>query len=136
MRPRGPSRTSSQPSVRQAAQTRRRGKKCSPQDGQRLPSRRGGSDGSSGMVKYPSSIGMRARVRSSQYPPATPGGGHMGQVGDASNFYIDRAVEGIDTRGRPTQFALAAHLGAVSRRQPASGPPPAAATATSGDPAT
>jgi 3-hydroxyisobutyrate dehydrogenase-like beta-hydroxyacid dehydrogenase len=25
----------------------------------------------------------------------------------ASNFYIDRAVDGIDTRGRPTQFALA-----------------------------
>jgi 3-hydroxyisobutyrate dehydrogenase-like beta-hydroxyacid dehydrogenase len=29
------------------------------------------------------------------------------RTGGASNFFIDRAVEGIDTRGRPPQFALA-----------------------------
>jgi len=29
------------------------------------------------------------------------------RTGGASNFYIDRAVEGIDQRGRPPQFALA-----------------------------
>jgi 3-hydroxyisobutyrate dehydrogenase-like beta-hydroxyacid dehydrogenase len=29
------------------------------------------------------------------------------RTGGASNFFIDRAVEGIDTRGRPTQFSLA-----------------------------
>lgn len=29
------------------------------------------------------------------------------RTGGASNFFIDRAVEGITTRGRPTQFALA-----------------------------
>jgi 3-hydroxyisobutyrate dehydrogenase-like beta-hydroxyacid dehydrogenase len=29
------------------------------------------------------------------------------RTGGASNFFIDRAVQGIDTRGRPTQFALA-----------------------------
>jgi 3-hydroxyisobutyrate dehydrogenase-like beta-hydroxyacid dehydrogenase len=29
------------------------------------------------------------------------------RTGGASNFFIDRAVEGLDVRGRPTQFALA-----------------------------
>jgi 3-hydroxyisobutyrate dehydrogenase-like beta-hydroxyacid dehydrogenase len=29
------------------------------------------------------------------------------RTGGASNFYIDRAVEGINTRGRPPQFSLA-----------------------------
>jgi 3-hydroxyisobutyrate dehydrogenase-like beta-hydroxyacid dehydrogenase len=29
------------------------------------------------------------------------------RTGGASNFYIDRAVDGIDNRGRPPQFALA-----------------------------
>jgi 3-hydroxyisobutyrate dehydrogenase-like beta-hydroxyacid dehydrogenase len=29
------------------------------------------------------------------------------RTGGASNFFVDRAVEGLDTRGRPTQFALA-----------------------------
>jgi 3-hydroxyisobutyrate dehydrogenase-like beta-hydroxyacid dehydrogenase len=29
------------------------------------------------------------------------------RTGGASNFFIDRAVQGIDTRGRPTQFSLA-----------------------------
>jgi 3-hydroxyisobutyrate dehydrogenase-like beta-hydroxyacid dehydrogenase len=29
------------------------------------------------------------------------------RTGGASNFFIDRAVEGLDERGRPTQFALA-----------------------------
>jgi 3-hydroxyisobutyrate dehydrogenase-like beta-hydroxyacid dehydrogenase len=29
------------------------------------------------------------------------------RTGGASNFFIDRAVEGIDVRGKPTQFALA-----------------------------
>lgn len=29
------------------------------------------------------------------------------RTGGASNFFIDRAVEGIDTRNRPTQFSLA-----------------------------
>jgi 3-hydroxyisobutyrate dehydrogenase-like beta-hydroxyacid dehydrogenase len=29
------------------------------------------------------------------------------RTGGASNFFIDRVVEGIDTRGRPPQFALA-----------------------------
>jgi 3-hydroxyisobutyrate dehydrogenase-like beta-hydroxyacid dehydrogenase len=29
------------------------------------------------------------------------------RTGGASNFFIDRAVEGIGTRGRPTQFSLA-----------------------------
>src|SRR5207244_9885319 len=37
----------------------RRGKKCSPQSAQREPSSRGGSDGSSGTVKYPALIGTR-----------------------------------------------------------------------------
>ena len=29
------------------------------------------------------------------------------RTGGASNFFIDRAVEGLDVRGKPTQFALA-----------------------------
>jgi 3-hydroxyisobutyrate dehydrogenase-like beta-hydroxyacid dehydrogenase len=29
------------------------------------------------------------------------------RTGGASNFFVDRAVEGIGERGRPTQFALA-----------------------------
>jgi 3-hydroxyisobutyrate dehydrogenase len=29
------------------------------------------------------------------------------RTGGASNFFIDRAVDGLDVRGRPTQFALA-----------------------------
>ncbi len=52
--------TSSVPSCRHFAHTIRRGKNTSPQFGHLLPSSTGGASGSSGMRKYPSSIGTRA----------------------------------------------------------------------------
>ena len=52
--------TSSVPSCRHFAHTIRRGKNTSPQFGHLLPSNTGGASGSSGIRKYPSSIGTRA----------------------------------------------------------------------------
>ena len=54
--------TSSVPSWRHCAHTMRRGKNTSPQLGHLLPSSTGGSAGSSGTRKYPTSMGTRAMV--------------------------------------------------------------------------
>lgn len=54
------------------------------------------------------------------------------RTGGASNFFIDRAVEGINTRNKPVQFALdlaAKDAGLISEVAAASGVPSAMATA-------
>jgi 3-hydroxyisobutyrate dehydrogenase-like beta-hydroxyacid dehydrogenase len=54
------------------------------------------------------------------------------RTGGASNFFIDRAVEGIDVRDRPTQFALglaAKDAGLIEEVAAASGVPAAVAAA-------
>ena len=54
------------------------------------------------------------------------------RTGGASNFFIDRAVEGINNRNRPAQFALglaAKDAGLISEIAAASGVPSAMATA-------
>ena len=54
------------------------------------------------------------------------------RTGGASNFFIDRAVEGIDQRGRPAQFTLglaAKDAGLLEELTAASGVPPTIALA-------